>query len=85
MDRNIDRGLDLIKAKILRLRQLLTTKAAPKQDKTKSLQTPAQQLIVETCRKKNAGAACAKTNWSEYCEAYSEYYNDCHGDYYDAE
>lgn len=84
MDRNIDRGLDLIKVKIVRLRQVLTTKAASKQDKTKSLQTPAKQLIVEATRKKDSGAKPTDIGWAEYNYVYRDY-NNCHDYYYDAE
>lgn len=83
MNRSIDRGLDLIKAKLMRLRQLVTGKKTKQDVKRITPQearnlTPNQMLILEMARKKDA--------YDEQvdCENYDDY-NDCHGDYYDAE
>lgn len=42
-------------------------------------------LTLEMARKKDAyDEHEGRVDWSEYCENYDDY-NDCHGDYYDAE
>lgn len=47
--------------------------------------TPNQMLTLEMARKKDAyDEHEGRVDWSEYCENYDDY-NDCHGDYYDAE
>ncbi|HRF68960.1 MAG TPA: hypothetical protein PK430_07015 [Muribaculum sp.] len=50
----------------------------------KSEMTPAQKLIIEMAKRKDASDSQFLDNWSEYNESYDDY-NDCHGDYYDAE
>ena len=50
----------------------------------KSEMTPAQKLIIEMAKRKDASDSQFLDNWSEYNESYDAY-NDCHGDYYDAE
>lgn len=59
MDRSIDRGLDLIKAKLLRLRQLVMGKKTKQDIKRITPQearnlTPAQMIILEVVLKKDA-------------------------------
>lgn len=45
--------------------------------------TFAQKMILKKVNEK--GAANFQDNWVEYEESYNTDYNDCHGDYYDAE
>lgn len=92
MDRSIDRGLDFIKAKLTRLRQLVARRGKNNKPLIERLTpqelsklTPNQMLILEMARKKDAYDEQDKhVDRSEYCESYDDY-NDCHGDYYDAE
>lgn len=50
-----------------------------------SIPTFAQQCILEaTDNKSNPKGENFIDHWSEYSESYDDY-NDCHGDYYDAE
>lgn len=46
--------------------------------------TYAQLLILEIATQKDSTISEFQDNWTEYCESYDDY-NDCHGDYYDAE
>lgn len=46
--------------------------------------TFAQQLILGVAVQKNRDALEFQNLWSNYSENYDDY-NDCHGDYYDAE
>jgi len=87
MDRNIDRSLDLIKAKIIQLRRLLTRKDATKQGKEKLLNlTPAQlqqlpfaqRVCIEKAQQKLSQKTDKRVN--EYND-----YTDCYGEYYDAD
>jgi hypothetical protein len=45
--------------------------------------TFAQQAILEMVERKNQ-TRNSQDHWIEYSETYNDY-NDCHGDYYDAE
>ena len=49
-----------------------------------SVLTKAQQLILEVAAQKDRNGIDFQDHWSEYSENYDAY-NDCHGDYYDAE
>lgn len=46
--------------------------------------TYAQQLILKSAELKDKNDFVFQDHWSEYSESYDDY-NDCHGDYYDAE
>lgn len=46
--------------------------------------TNVQLLILEAAAQKDEWESSFQDNWTEYCESYDDY-NDCHGDYYDAE
>lgn len=46
--------------------------------------TYAQKVILRRVQDKN-GAQLFQDHWTEYEESYGTDYNDCHGDYYDAE
>ncbi len=45
--------------------------------------TIAQEMIERRVREKEVQAF--QDNWDDYEESYGSDYNDCHGDYYDAE
>lgn len=45
--------------------------------------TYAQKEIISVCKKKSDTPVFID-HWTEYSESYDDY-NDCHGDYYDAE
>ncbi len=45
--------------------------------------TFAQKIILKKVNEKET--ASFQDNWVEYEESYNTDYNDCHGDYYDAE
>ncbi len=46
--------------------------------------TYAQEVIMQKAREK-AAIPVFQDHWTEYEESYGTDYNDCHGDYYDAE
>jgi len=46
--------------------------------------TFAQKIILEMVKRK--GRNCFQDNWADYYEeSYGSDYNDCHGDYFDAD
>lgn len=45
--------------------------------------TFAQKLIAQKVKEKDCNSF--QDNWEDYEESYGSDYNDCHGDYYDAE
>lgn len=47
--------------------------------------TYAQQVILKKIQEKQTTPPSFQDNWVEYEEFYGTDYNDCHGDYYDAE
>ncbi|MCH5309789.1 MAG: hypothetical protein J1E58_07985 [Prevotella sp.] len=47
--------------------------------------TWAQKMILKRAQKKMSCAQSFQDKWEDYEEFYGADYNDCHGDYYDAE
>lgn len=54
-------------------------------ENNKATLTFAQKLILKRSLEKLNTAQTFQDNWNEYEESYGTDYNDCHGDYYDAE
>ena len=98
MDRSIDRGLNLIKAKLLRLRQLVACKRETKplieRLTTQELRnlTLAQMTILEVARRKDAAKTPEEIGYSDYNDyfdgtynGYDDYCDVCSNSHYDAE